>query len=139
MKVAGLTFTRSRYPEIEGHPEASAPCWTAEGRWLYFDADWNTRFPFGTSACLRVGADGPAGKPDRRPGFTLDVNAPLGEPNRLYLWLPPWSATVSLPTRVAEELTGEEIGGVPVYRRVRGRWRLSDRKWLAVHRWEEKG
>jgi hypothetical protein len=68
-----------------------SPCWHVTGRWVYFDADWNTRWPFGTSLCLRIGPYRPwpdPGSERRQPkrGFTLDLNAPLGEPNRLYLW-----------------------------------------------------
>lgn len=78
-----MKFTRSTYQ--------GSPCWKLTSRWVYFDADWNTRFPFGASLCLRIGPYRPWPDPDsehRQPkrGFTLDLNAPLGEPNRLYLW-----------------------------------------------------
>jgi hypothetical protein len=106
-----VTLTRSRYPEgIPGVP--SSPCWTITSRWLYLDADWNTRPPFGTSLCLRIGGNTEPG----HPGITLDVNAPLGEPNRLYLWLSPWTVQVSLPQLRACVPTGEERRGIPVYR-----------------------
>lgn len=86
-----MKFTRSRYPAIPGREELDSPCWTVKGRWLYFDADWNTRWPFGTSLCLRIGPQRPwpdPGSSHKQPkrGLTLDLNAPLGEPNRLYLW-----------------------------------------------------
>lgn len=68
--------------------------------------------PFGTSFSLRVGQQPPpvahqAGcktdcrceiPPNRMPGFLLDVNPPLGEPNRLYLWLGRWHVTLGLPS-----------------------------------------
>lgn len=138
MRLAGLTFTCGWYPQIEGHPELDSPCWSITGKYLYFDADFNTRFPYGTSLCLRIGRGGPEKAPSGAPGFTLDVNAPLGEPNRLYLWLPWWRWVIlSLPTRMTVELTDEEISGVPVYRVVRGKWHLSDKKLLSVHEWKE--
>lgn len=83
-------------------------------RWLLLDADWNARFPFGASACLRLGRSSKPGRPDV-PGLTLDVNAPLGEPNRLYLWGRSWAAIVSLPQLRAVRLTGEVVGVTPVY------------------------
>ena len=72
-----MQFTRSSY---EG-----SPCWKLTGRRVWADAEWNTRWPYGTSLCIRFGSH-----PEiiRRPGFTLDVNAPAGEPSRLYLWGP---------------------------------------------------
>jgi len=90
------------------------------GRWHWLDSDWNTRFPFGISMCLYLGrqADPPACGPDCEPdcewhkaggprgrGFTFDLNGPLGEPNRLYLWgrrrniilgLPSWHKELEL-------------------------------------------
>src|SRR6266536_1088863 len=43
------------------------------------------------------GADG-SPCPNLNPGFTLDVNAPLGEPNRLYVWLGGgWQVILGLP------------------------------------------
>lgn len=138
MRIAGLTLTRGVYPGIRGYPDLDSPCWTVKGKYLYLDADWNTRFPFGTSLCLRIGKGDPEKALSGAPGFTLDVNAPLGEPNRLYLWLPWWQwVIISLPTRMTEELTGEEFRGAPVYRVVRGRWHLPDDKWLTVRRRRE--
>lgn len=120
MRIAGITLERSRYPVIEGREDLASPCWKATARWLYLDADWNTRFPWGTSLCVRVRRHDPEAA--TAPGFTLDVNAPLGEPNRLYLWGgPAWCARISLPQLRTRELTGEEYHGVPVYREV-PRW-----------------
>lgn len=96
----------SQYPD----PETGSPCLTVTGRYLYFDADWNTRFPWGTCACLRAGKGDPArggAAAVSVPGFTLDWNAPLGEPNRLYLWLGQWSVTVSLPQLRTCTVTGD--------------------------------
>ena len=78
-----MRFKRNTY---EG-----APCWTVSGRWLYFDADLNTRWPFGISLGVRVGTRRPWPHPDStykqaRRGVTLDLNPPMGEPNRLYVW-----------------------------------------------------
>jgi hypothetical protein len=93
-----MKFTRTVYPDYPG--VKGSPCWQIKSRWLYADADWNTRFPFGTSLGVRIGPREPEPPhkpecktdcrcewPERRPtpGFTLDLNAPLGEPNRLYL------------------------------------------------------
>jgi hypothetical protein len=92
-----MKFIRSRYPDREKY---SSPCWKLTGRWIWADADWNPRFPFGISLCIRLGPREPEPchksecKTDCRceyaprrftPAFTLDVNAPLGEPNRLYI------------------------------------------------------
>ena len=73
-----MRFTRGTYPDIPGRP--GDPCWQASSSWFWLDADFNTRFPFGTSFCLRLGCPR-GGKGYRRggPGFTLDLNAPLGE------------------------------------------------------------
>ncbi len=92
-----MKFTHSTYPDYPGAD--GSPCWNLKSRWLYFDADWNTRFPFGTSLCIRLGPqpEGPR-TPNLNPGFTLDVNAPLGEPNRLYVWLGGgWQVILGLP------------------------------------------
>jgi hypothetical protein len=78
-----LKFERTTY--------AGSPNWRLTGRWIYFDAEWNTRWPFGICMCLRLGPAHPWPEPgsehrQAKRGFTLDLNAPLGEPNRLYLW-----------------------------------------------------
>jgi hypothetical protein len=93
-----LKFTRTAY--------FGSPCWNASGRWFWFDADWNTRFPFGTSAGLRIGR-----QPRRVAGglgFTLDVNAPLGEPARLYLWGPKRHYMIGLASWHEWQETGTE-------------------------------
>lgn len=103
-----MKFTRTTYPDYPG--VKGDPCWKLKGRWLDIDADWNTRFPFGTSFSLRVGRQPPPvqHKPEcktdchcevprnRTPGFLLDLNPPLGEPNRLYLHLGNWQVTLGL-------------------------------------------
>lgn len=97
-----------------------APSVHSFGRWHWLDADWNSRFPFGISMCLYLGRqdDAPPCEPDCEPdcqwhqasaprgrGFTLDLNGPLGDPNRLYLWgrrrniilgLPSWHTEIGL-------------------------------------------
>ncbi len=110
-----MKFTRTTYPELAGRPALGAPCWRLTGRWIYLDADWNTRFPFGTSWCLRIG---PSSQPGHHgaPGFTLDLNPPLGEPNRLYLFLGRWFVILGLPTLRTSQPTGEKVNGVAVYR-----------------------
>lgn len=79
-----MKLTRSTYPQIPS--VRPSPCWQFQARRLWADLDVNTRFPFGFSLAA---ADSPPGVGDgprrRRWGITLDVNAPLGEPNRLYL------------------------------------------------------
>jgi hypothetical protein len=103
-----VKFTRGTYPDYPG--ASGSPCWSLKSRWLYFDADWNTRFPFGTSLCLRIGPEPrDPGKPNLSPGFTLDVNAPLGEPNRLYAWLGGgWQVILGLPEFRDFRVTGRE-------------------------------
>ena len=164
-----MKFTRSRYPDIPGREQYSSPCWTLESRWLWADADWNTRFPFGVGLCVRLGPREPRPQhtpeckmdcrcewPERRrtPQFTLDVNAPLGEPNRLYLWLPGLDVMIGLVSWHTEIETGtrqQVIFGreqtVHLMKTVRCRPRLergqawdwkrsawSDRwRWLVVH------
>lgn len=104
-----MKFTRSTYPDI---PQVKgSPCWNLVGRRFWFDADWHTRFPFGTSMCLKIGRE----SYKSRNGFTLDVNPPLGEPNRLYLWLGGWHVTLGLPSLRTTKPTGETYRGAPVY------------------------
>lgn len=100
-----VKFKRSTYPDIPG--VKGSPCWTATGRWLYFDADWNTRRPYGTSLCLRLQSPH---WPDKGPGFTLDVNPPLGEPNRLYLFLWRRHVIIGLPSVRDFRETSRETG-----------------------------
>jgi len=77
---------------------------------MSIDADWNTRFPFGTSFALHAGRQpGRRDVPNLTPGFLLDVNAPLGEPNRLYLWLGRWHAILGLPEFRSFHQVGIEV------------------------------
>jgi hypothetical protein len=125
-----MKFTRSTYPDFPG--AGGSPCWKIKGKWVDVDADWNTRFPFGTSLSVHVGrqppprvhepgcprltritAEGISGcqcefKPNPTPGFLIDLNAPLGEPNRLYLWAGPWHVILGLPEFRNSRPTGEE-------------------------------
>lgn len=115
-----MKFTRSTYPDIPG--VKGSPCWQVKGRWLDIDADWNVRFPFGASFSLHVGRQPPGVAhrpecktdchceipPNRTPGFLLDVNPPLGEPNRLHLWLWRWHVTLGLPSVRDFRETGRE-------------------------------
>jgi len=133
-----VKFTRTTYPDYPGMK--GDPCWKLQGRWINIDADWNTRFPFGTSLGLHVGrqpppmvhipgcsrmttysAGGVSGcrceiPVNRTPGFLLDLNPPLGEPNRLYLHLSRWHVTLGLPSVRGSKPTGEIYRGAPVYR-----------------------
>lgn len=115
-----MMFTRSRYPDIPGREQYAAPCWKLAGRWIWADADWNTRFPYGVSLCVRFGPrePEPPHKPEcktdcrcdwpaqtQTPRFTLDVNAPLGEPNRLYVTGPRRQYMIGLLTWHTEVVT----------------------------------
>lgn len=111
-----MKFTKGAYPQLKGHPEFDHPCWELSGRWVWADADWNPRFPFGTSACVHLGRARGEEYQRSGPQFTLDVNPPLGEPNRLYLWLGRWSVTLGLPSLRTSRPTGELARGWPVYR-----------------------
>ncbi len=116
-----MKFTRGKYPDYPGAD--GDPCWRLTGSWLDIDADWNTRFPFGASFSVRIGPQPPpmvrepataaamcASRPvNQTPGFLLDLNAPLGEPNRLYLWLVRWHVTLGLPSVRDFQVTGREI------------------------------
>jgi hypothetical protein len=145
-----VKFKRSSY--------FGAPCCRASGRWFWFDADWNTRFPFGTSLGLRVGRRQEAiHKPGCETdcqcrislpphGFTLDVNAPAGEPNRLYIWLARWHVTLALPqvrAECADDSRRPRIGSIGRYRYHQdsdGKWVRNDKPdplywgWLTIGR-----
>lgn len=139
-----MTFTRTTY--------CGSPCWQLATAWLSIDANWNTRFPYGTSFFLHAGRQPPPrvhtpacsrgriiSAPDiagcqcpvianKTPGFCLDLNAPLGEPNRLYLMAGKWHAILGLPSLRAIQDTGEKkaalVSGreilMPVIRHVTG-------------------
>lgn len=116
-----MKFTRTTFPDYIPGMQGD-PCWQLKGRWIAVDADWNTRFPFGVSFSFRVGrqpppmvhvkgcdrqtyltADGITGcrcehPVNRTPGFLLDLNAPLGEPNRLHLYAGRWFVIIGLPS-----------------------------------------
>jgi hypothetical protein len=89
-----MKLTRSTY--------CDSPCWQASARWLNADIDWNTRWPFGTSMGIHLGPD------VKSPGFLLDLNAPLGEPNRLYLFTRRWHVTFGLISWWTFRETGRE-------------------------------
>jgi hypothetical protein len=93
-----MKFTRSTYPDIPGRK--GSPCWQVKGRRLWADIDWNTRWPFGLCGSVLIGryrvVDAGHGISMPRSGISLDVNAPLGEPNRLVLTLGRWRITLGL-------------------------------------------
>jgi hypothetical protein len=101
-----VKFTRSVYPLIPGREDDGSPCWQLTSRLVRVDADWNTRFPFGVSFGLDAGPDS---VPRRiRTGFLLELNAPLGEPNRLYVHGFGWHITLGLPAVQRFRETGRE-------------------------------
>lgn len=107
-----MQIKRTRYPNIPGF--RGSPCWTVTARWLYADLDVNTRFPYGGCLCIRVGPKHPWPDPgsthrQARHGFTLDVNAPLGEPNRLYVFSARRQHMIGLATWHDWEPTTTEI------------------------------
>lgn len=135
-----MKFIRSRYPDWPGTEKWSAPCWRLQFTHFYLDADWNTKFPFGFS----IGA---AEERDQYVFSTcLDINAPLGEPNRFYLGIGRWHIILGLPSiRVLFE--GEKrtlhIDGVSRYRYHQdetGQWVRNDKpepfhwNWLTIER-----
>jgi len=101
-----MKFIRTTYPDYPGMQ--GSPCWKIKSRWLDIDADWNMRFPFGVCLGIHVGRQPP-------PGFTLDLNAPEGEPNRLYIWLGRWHAILGLPSCRDLRPTGRYVGGSQVW------------------------
>lgn len=107
-----MEFTHTIYPDIPGRPDAGSPCWQLKGRWLDADADWNTRFPFGVCLSVRVGpyrvVDPKRGVRLPLRGFALDLNAPLGEPNRLAFFSPRWHITLGLVSWWTFRATGRE-------------------------------
>lgn len=147
-----MKFKRSRYPDIPGHEQYSSPCWKLTGRWIWADIDWNMRFPFGASIGVSVGRNPKPG--NRSLGFCLDINAPIGEPNRLYLTGPRRDWMIGLITwwtfretgrhetthngRVITQIEGEDVRCRP--RLERGQawdWKRSegsDRwRWIVSH------
>jgi hypothetical protein len=162
--IAGhlLKFTRSTYPRIPGYERLDSPCWQLTSPRVWLDADWNTRFPFGVSLGLNLGRrdERDLDRPRRQParlGLCLDVNAPLDEPNRLYVHGRHWRVTLGLITWWTFRETGREgrmirgryvrcrpyLDGISRYRYHRdesGRWVRDDRPvpghwgWLTVER-----
>ncbi len=127
-----MKFTRSTYH--------GSPCWKVTADWLYADADWNTRWPFGAGLCIRIGPQHPWPDPDSKHrqavrGFTLDLNAPLGEPNRLYLWGARREYMIGLIQW--RDDYGEETRWPRLVRGQAWNWRTcegSDRwRWIVVH------
>jgi hypothetical protein len=114
-----VKFTRGEY--------FGSPCWTFKARWAYMDADWNTRFPYGTSLMMRVGTEN-AGV-----SFTLDWNAPIGEPNRLYLNGGSWHVVLGLPSVRDFEETGREVVTDRTGRQVTQVHGRHFRNWLHPH------
>lgn len=100
---------------------------------MWADADWNTRWPFGTSCCVRLGRARGEDHQRNGPGFTLDVNPPLGEPNRLYLWLAGRGLVIGLPTIRGSRDTGEQRNGIPVFAECRT-WPRIERPFLIRRR-----
>jgi len=108
--------------------------------WLYFDLDLNPRFPYGCCLAVRVGKDArtrhePGCKasacrctvvPSPARGFTLDLNAFFGEPNRLSLNSRRHHVTVGLLSWHREEMGA-------VMRRVRCRPHL-----VRMQGWDRK-
>lgn len=92
-----------------------SPCLTVTGSRFYFDADINTRRPYGVCAGFRVGEHSVI--PDGT-GFSLDLNAPLGEPNRLYVSGPRRHYTIGLVSWHTQVKTGERTEGTGLRRRV---------------------
>jgi len=89
--------------------------------WLYFDLDLNPRFPYGCCLAVRIGENARSGhepgcevrdweacgcsimtSPAR--GFTLDLNAFFGEPNRLSMTTRHRHVTVGLLSWHREEM-----------------------------------
>lgn len=109
-----VKFTRGRYPDYPQIDDRyKCPCWSLTGKNLWIDIDWNTRFPFGISASVSLGE-----KDDGHfyPfGLTLEVNPPLGEPNRIYAHAFRWWLILGLPQFRSERPSGREINGVPVW------------------------
>jgi hypothetical protein len=117
---ANVKFVRTTYPRIPGYEHIDSPCWQLTGSRFWLDADWNTHFPFGISLGLNLGRreDTPHElecaedcQCRRHPlprGLCLEVNAPLGEPNRLYVHGPRWHVTVGLISWWTFRETGRE-------------------------------
>lgn len=80
-----MKFTRTRYPDYPG--ATGAPCWILRTRLFVIDADWNVRHGLLAGFCIGVSdpAPPPGSRSLKRWSMCLDVNPPLGEPNRLYV------------------------------------------------------
>lgn len=97
-----LEFTRGEY--------FGAICWELKFKRWAADVDWNTRFHLPSGFSLGAHSTRRQGK---FPAWSwcLEVNAPLGEPNRLYLHGWKWWAIVGLPS-FRMETWPEENGGM---------------------------
>jgi hypothetical protein len=91
------------------------PCWELRTRLAVIDADWNTRFPWGASLWIHH-PETPSPEEYYRWSLCLDMNAPLDEPNRLYLGTRKRFIILGLPsTRVV--VWPEQDGGMITWKR----------------------
>jgi hypothetical protein len=95
-----------------------ALCVTLDGPGLWVDADFNRRFPYGICLGVKTGRKHPLPGASHlrmpRTGFSLDVNAHFGEPNRLSLTGPRRVWTIGLISWHDQVQTGtrqERIAG----------------------------
>lgn len=133
-----MKFTRGEYQR--------APEWLLEtSRWK-LDVDWNVRFRFPFGASIGAYSTRKSGPKDYAVwSWCLDVNPPLGEPNRLYLHGWGWRVILGLLSmrkmRVTKQL-GDRTFNVEYYLGWphidgcarsdpprRGEW-----DWLTIHR-----
>ena len=114
-----MKFTRSGYPSPD--PGFGYPCWRLETRLFVIDVDWNVRGRIPVGMCCAVSDPAPPPGSDAllRWSVCLDVNPPLGEPNRLYVNVGAragWSVVLGLPSLRWMEWP-EENGGCVTWRR----------------------
>lgn len=70
--------------------------------------------------------------------FTVDWFAPLGEPNRLYLFGPKWTYMIGLPTNVETRIR-ETPSGVARFEESTGPWRITTgQRWTRDGGWTDE-
>lgn len=144
--------------QFSRHDYFGAPEYITKTRRWKLDVEWNTRFPGGFSATLSSFRKG-VHKDGSLPAWTccLEVNPPMGEPNRLYVSAWGWFMILGLPSLKGERMISREgravhteryltwphLDGCSRYlhhRDEEGKWVRNDRPerghwgWLTVYR-----
>lgn len=79
---------------------------------------------------MQAGRPGPGNEPDRRPGFTFDLNAPHGEPHRIFFYSRRRRVTIGLLSFQEFRETGRRTALNGRGTAIDGEWH---RNWLHPH------